>query len=61
MSSQLDWETEPTVRCLVYAYSSDKYKDRTFANVSITLVDVNDRAPQFTRVGVFVVVDITNM
>ncbi|XP_059138725.1 protocadherin Fat 4-like [Physella acuta] len=45
----LDWETAPNVTCQVYAYSSTKFADRSKTVVTISLDDINDRAPEFTK------------
>ncbi|XP_059150508.1 protocadherin Fat 4-like [Physella acuta] len=47
--TQLDYETNPEIRCTATAYSSDKTTNTSTATVTITVIDVNDRMPLFNQ------------
>ncbi|CAL1539050.1 unnamed protein product [Lymnaea stagnalis] len=49
VKTDLDYETNPVIRCHVTAYSSDKKTAKNTASVVITVGDVNDRIPIFDQ------------
>ncbi|CAL1537620.1 unnamed protein product [Lymnaea stagnalis] len=45
----MDYEINATVTCTVFAYSSDKSSNKKLTFVTINLIDVNDRPPEFEQ------------
>ena len=50
VTGPLDRETQSVIEFDIFAYSSDKYSDRITSHVKISLTDVNDVAPIFSKV-----------